>query len=311
MGRALDLVEQFLCKAQHDGSLFFDPELDIFKAIADEQPLFAEWRRFSLHEDAVCAPDGKTKHLVWRLARDELQCPADAANAATREKCIEYLEVQSAAGLRKMYDPKLALRDKLTSVEGENSYENSEQAHLDLIGCHATNDALAESVFGTYDMILRRCPGISMEAASGVAQSVRSLMLSHGDGVAHRKAKCKVERKPYMGYVYSLPEKEQEALVEVARITVTEMRRIDRTDHRELDEYHKVRAFVAPALALTQFALAPQSRRKKNEEDELDALFNQYALALSFFERWCKRSVDTVGAVSVTLGGYDGTQVTQ
>lgn len=99
-----------------------------------------------------------TKHLVWKLALDELRSPADATNIATRGKCIEYLEVQCVAALRKMHDLRLALRDKLSSQNEKNSYGNSQLAHSDLIGCHATNDALAESVFGTYDMILRRCP---------------------------------------------------------------------------------------------------------------------------------------------------------
>lgn len=111
-----------------------------------------------------------------------------------------------------------------------------------MIGCHATNDSLAESVFGTYDKILRRCPGISMEAASGVAQAVRSMTLSLGDVVSHRKAHCKVEQKGGTGWFHGLPEKEQEALIELARLTVKEMRDQDRADHRTLDEYHKVNA---------------------------------------------------------------------
>lgn len=240
MGRALDLVEQFLEQAQHDGSMFFDRNIDIFLPIAQEQPLFAEHRRFTMQEDFIYAPDGRTRHLVWKLTLDELQSPVDPTNVVTREKCIEYLEVQSIAALRKMHDPQLALRDKLTSQDGSKSYANSSAAHQDLVGVHATNDALAESVFGTYDMILRRCPGISMEAASGVSQAVRSMVLSHGDGVAHRKDKCKVQQDDFVGWFYSLPEKEQESLVELARVTVKEMRDIDGNDHRALDEYHKV-----------------------------------------------------------------------
>ena len=75
------------------------------------------------------------------------------------------LEVQCVAGLRKLHDHKLALADKLTSQEGAKSFGKSAQAHADSIGLDATNDRLAESVFGTYDYWLRRCPGISMEAA--------------------------------------------------------------------------------------------------------------------------------------------------
>lgn len=265
----LDIVEQFFERAQHDGSLFFDQTIDLFKPIADEQPLFAEYRRFTSEDDFVFAPDGRTKHLLWKVVLSELQAPVDPTNVATRAKCVEYLEVQCVAALRKLHDPKLALRDKLTSQNGASSYGNSSQAHADLHGVHATNDALAESVFGTYDMILRRCPGISMEAASGVAQAVRSMMLSHGDGVAHRKAKCNKEQQAFAGWFYKLPEKEQEALVELARVTVKEMRDIDRNDHRTLDEYHKVCSFASYIPCLTRLyystVCAPCAGKEKDE----------------------------------------------
>ena len=86
----------------------------------------------------------------------------------------------------------------------------------------------------------------------------------------HRKESAKVEEKDSVAYIYSLPAREQEALVvELVRVTVTEMRDTDHADHHAMDEYHK-------------------QRRKMNEEDELDALFTRYAFALSFFERWVK-----------------------
>lgn len=292
MGEALDLVEQLFVEAQHDGSLLLDPELDIFKPIAQKQPKFAAWRRYTFEEEDVLAPDGVTKHLVWKLARDELLNPVDATNAATRAKTIEYLEVQCVAGLRKMHEKKLAICDKLTSMEGASSVAMSSEAHADTIGVHATNDALAESVFGTYDMLLHRCPGISMEAASGVAQALRSMMLSVGDHVNRRKEKCRAPQKDTVGWFYTLPEREQEALVELARVMVKETRDADRGDHRALDEYHK-------------------QRRKTNEANELDALFTRYALALSFFERWCKRGTSSVTECQRALSGFgaDRTQV--
>lgn len=285
MGEALDLVEQLFLRAQHDGSILLDANLDLFRPIADKQPLFDQWRRHSFEEETVLAADGVTKHLVWKLVRDELLIPVDATNALTRAKTIEYLEVQCAAALRKMHEPKLALHNKLTSQNGVYAVGVSEEAHADMIGVHATNDELAESVFGTYDMILRRCPGISMEAASAVAQSVRSKMLTFGDHVARRKQSRRPKEEASVSGFHKLPEREQEALVEFARRTVKEMRDVDRADHRALDEYHA-------------------ARRKTNEQDELDALFTQYALALSFFERWCKRGVETANQISSTLCGY-------
>eukprot|EP00966_Prymnesium_polylepis_P113401 2622040-Prymnesium_polylepis.1 len=256
MCEALDLVEQFFEKAQSDGSLFLDPALDIFHApIAAKQQLFADWRKYTFEKDTRLSPDGSKPHLLYKLARDELLQPTDATKIRTRAKTIEYLEVQCAAALRKMHDPKLALADKLTSQDGANSIGKQAQAHADTQGCSASNDALAES-------------------------AVRSKILAFGDSVMRRK-KSKEGEEPqqepaYLGWFHGLPPHEQEALVELARLTVAEMRDIDRADHAELDQYHK-------------------ARRKANEANELDALFTRYALALSFFERWQKRGVESFG----------------
>lgn len=190
------------------------------------------------------------------------------------------------AALRKMHDPKLALADKLTSQSGANCFGNQAQGHLNTMGCHASNDSLSESVFGTFDYILRRFGGISQEAASGVAQAVRSKILAFDDCVARRKASTKaaaaMQRPSHLGWFHELPPRELEALVELARLTVDEMRDVDRGEHKELDEYRK-------------------ERRRINESDELDALFTRYALALSFFDRWKIRGVKTVGEITSKL----------
>lgn len=41
-----------------------------------------------------------------------------------------------------------------------------------------------------------------------------------------------------------------------------------------------------------------------NERDELDVLFTKYALALSFFERWQKRGVQTAGDIAAGLSEF-------
>lgn len=127
MGEALDIVEQFFMRAQLDGSLFLDPSLDLFKPIADKQPLFAQWRAFTFNEDCIRSPDKSTKHLIYRLARDELLQPKDRTNARTQAKTIEYLELQCRAALSKMHDPKLALHNKLTSQDGAHAVANALQ----------------------------------------------------------------------------------------------------------------------------------------------------------------------------------------
>lgn len=49
-----------------------------------------------------------------------------------------------------------------------------------------------------------------------------------------------------------------------------------------------------------------QERRRINERDELDALFTRYALALSFFQRWQKRGVETASAIAAELRQFGG-----
>jgi len=169
MCEALDLVEQFFEKAQSDGSLFLDPALDIFHAPIAAKQQFADWRKYTFEKDTRLSPDGSKPHLLYKLARDELLQPTDATKIRTRAKTIEYLEVQCAAALRKMHDPKLALADKLTSQDGANSIGKQAQAHADTQGCSASNDALAESVFGTFDHmpILRYLDGGRLCCGSG------------------------------------------------------------------------------------------------------------------------------------------------
>ena len=72
-------------RAQHDGSLFLDDDLDLFRPIAEKQPLFAAWQRYSLEEEQVRSPDGSTKQLLWKQVRQELLQPLDATNAAAQD----------------------------------------------------------------------------------------------------------------------------------------------------------------------------------------------------------------------------------
>jgi hypothetical protein len=253
---ALDLVEEAMDAAALDGTTLLDPHLDIFAPIAAEQTLFHEWREDMFNKKTCLGPDGKTKHLMWKLVRDEVLTPSDPTNADpfVRQKTVEYLQVQMAAGLKAMRDKKRSIAKHLASQGGSQAFDQNAQAHMDCAGYDATNDRLAESIFGIYDSILRRFPGISMEAASALTQAVHAKRFAPG------------------GYVDSLPPEERHALVEMARTTRAEMRAIDRAHHAELDAYH------------TQ-------RRKTNAEIELMALIKQYALALSFFDRWKERGV--------------------
>lgn len=148
----------------------------------------------------------------------------------------------------------------------------------DLQGCHATNDDMAESVFGAYTYERRWLPGISQRRASGLAQSRIMKNLSRADAVRHRAPRCKnMEGKKRrkrcyatsqtFGYFHRLPHAEAVALVEMARRERGRQRALDRDDHEELD------AFRA-------------ARRKSNSELELQSLIKQFAVGLSFFDQY-------------------------
>jgi hypothetical protein len=175
--------------------------------------------------------------------------------------------VQAQAGLEKILDPKLALKRHLPDADGRVDV----LARADTIGLDATNDRLAESIFGMWDHTLRRNPGISLEAASALVQAMQSKHLEPG------------------GYLDLLPEKEARALLEMARLTLDEQRILDRVDHGELDDYHA-------------------AKRKSNSQLELDALVKRYALALSFFDRWLKRGVQSPEVAKEKIDAMDKTQ---
>ena len=255
-----------MIKASTDGSILLDPSLDIFASIRREQPLFQQYHDEMFTKSRCLGPDRKTYHLHWKLALEEVLSPKDSTNAcqAVQQKTIQYLEVQCREGLEVMRDKKRAIAKHLASQDGEQSYKNNAQAHADCAGLDATNDRLAESIFGIYDSVLRRFPGITMEAASAVTQAVHAKSFVPG------------------GHVDSLPPEEWHSLVEMARTSVKEMRSIDRSHHASLDAYHA-------------------RRRKTNAEIELAALTKQYALALSFYDRWKTQSLHSAADVDAAL----------
>ena len=84
------------------------------------------------------------------------------------------------------------------------------------------------------------------------------------------------------GYFHALSPHEQHALIEVARLTVRELRAVDRADHAEHDDY------VA-------------AKRKSNSQLELDALVKEYAYAISLFKQWKRDGVADAAAMRTAL----------
>jgi len=122
---------------------------------------------------------------------------------------------------------------------------------------------------------------VTRRRSSGLAQARISKALAYADAVRHRKRRAQtsmIKRRAYgkpasgmFGYFHGLPHTEQVALVEMCRAERNAQRRLDQEDLKELNNLR----------GLT---------RKTNSELELEALIKNFALALSFYDRYKQRA---------------------
>ena len=111
--RMLELAEVMFKAVATDGHALLDPALDPFKEIADQQPLFREWR--AAREARVTkSPDG-TAYAIHKAALAEARSPAGAGNAQATEMVVALAEKMANGALAAMHDSKRAIADKLTS----------------------------------------------------------------------------------------------------------------------------------------------------------------------------------------------------
>ena len=111
--RMLELAEVMFKAVAADGHALLDPALDPFKEIADQQPLFREWR--AAREARVTrSPDG-TPYAIHKVALAEARSPAGAGNAQATEMVVALAEKMANGALAAMHDSKRAIADKLTS----------------------------------------------------------------------------------------------------------------------------------------------------------------------------------------------------
>ena len=266
---SLDLVEELLVKAAANGAVLFDPDLDVFASIAEEQQLFRTWRK-ELASETVASPD-KTKpgHAWFKRVLGEAQSPTNESNKAATDATIDLIEAMAVAGLAKMRDPRIAIADWLTSQDGSKSIGKNAAAHAATVGAHVTN-CRVESNFGGFDNVLRTFEGICIENASGIAQQMR---MHHFDSrtdhcIHNRKVKPDAKRSSSsVGFFDSLSEMMQEAGVEMARVMRPEARATARADRKEQAEYR--------ALA-----------RAQNLQCQLDALATKGSLGLERFQEY-------------------------
>ena len=153
MGEVLDVIKAEMEAIVATPSRLLDPTLDMFKAVADEVPEFREWRQQQL--DATVKAEDGTKHHLMREVLQEARTPtAGSGNEQATPLVLELAKAMAQRAIEKLVDPKLALADKLSSLDGVNSMARNADAHQRTIGVHGTNDA-SENKFAMADWVMR------------------------------------------------------------------------------------------------------------------------------------------------------------
>ena len=293
MSPVLSRIEDLYERGSRDGGvLLSQAPLNLFEPISATQPAFKEYITWLYEKHTVLAPDGKTKHKLYKEVLSELLDPQDPTNADTRELTIDFLRAACAHGLSKLHDKRTVLPRYLLSQDGDLCLEKQAQAHEDTIGCELSNDKFAESVFGTFDRMLKRNEGISREGAAALTHAMRHKSYSSGEDLVKRRKTAQERRQPLpppppgTGYCRKLPREEQLALVEYVRETVRGCRKEAKADTAE----HA--AFV-------------KAKVRTSSQEQLDALIAEFAYGLSFFERWTKRGVRSVRDLNKKLREFD------
>lgn len=240
-GPVLDSVVTLLENVASDGAVLLDKDLSPFSAVAEEQPLFKSWLE-ELHKDELRAPDGKTSFCWFSMVLAEAREPANKSNQESTDMVVQLAMAMATDGLKKMKDPRAAIKDWISCTDGKYSRANvTEETRLATIGAHATNDRV-ESNFGGYDAVIRQCRTISTDAAAGMAQQMRMHHLDPrskqivSDRRKARKSQDEDEscRSSSVGFFENcLSEELQASCIEMGRVLRVEARKWERSDRME------------------------------------------------------------------------------
>lgn len=97
MNPVFDMIEMCLITVAEDGSALFDPALDFFEDVANEQPRFDAWRK-DFFATKIKSPDGTT-YAVYKEALDEARNPTNVGYQQATNVSIELAQVRSRASV--------------------------------------------------------------------------------------------------------------------------------------------------------------------------------------------------------------------
>ena len=192
------------------------------------------------------------------------------------------MQVMCAAMLDKMRDPKGATCSYLSSQDGDLAIGKTAIAHADTVGCHCTNDILAESVFGVFTEYFNRS-GMLIASASAVAQARLNKDFTRPDVPCVERRRRTAASAPSLinserlGLFHSIAADLRQSLLEYARRSFEAMRALDIADQKAHDEYW-------------------QKRRKEELEKQREKLTDLYINACDYFEKYelCEKTAKTV-----------------
>lgn len=274
----LDLAYQALIDIAADGSILFDPEFLPFDAIANKLPQFRDWCAQHPKERTITSADGQ-QHLIYQLVLDEARTPTRGGTEQATEMAITLAEKMAQQGLVAMRDPRRAIADKLSALDGEMAVEKCRTMHEKTKGAHITNDRV-EKNFAIYDVLCRMCRNAPVENLSGMAQQKTAHDFEMAPIVAHdrRRAKAAAVMDSSVvtdGYFWSvLNEQMQESLVEMARYNAEDARRAGREALREQDEER-------------------MARREERVVQLLNKAVDDYAYAKELYVQWTNQRATT------------------
>lgn len=270
----LDLAYQTLLDIASDGHTLFDPSLEPFAKVAEKQPAFRAWLQEERLARTIKSPDGQTHH-VYRLILSEARSPTQGkGNAQATEVAVALAEQMAQRGLIAMRDPRRAIKEKLTKLDGEYAFEKNEVMHARTKGVHTTNDRV-EKNFAIYDVVCRLFRNAPVENLSGVAQQKTAHDFEMAPLVAHDRRRSKktesgsaLPEAPMDGYYWAhLNERLRESLVEMAR-------------------HEAKNAAQAGCEALKEQDLERLSRREEAIVELLNKTVDEYAYAKELFQQW-------------------------
>lgn len=285
----LDLAYQALLDIASDGHTLFDPSLEPFAKIARKQPAFCTWHEEVRLARSIKSPDGES-HLVYRLVLSEARSPEHGkGNAQATEVAVALAEHMAQQGLIAMRDPRRAIKEKLTALDGDLAYEKLDDMHARTQGAHTTNDRV-EKNFAIYDVACRLFRNAPVENLSGITQQKTAHDFEMAPFVASDRRHAKAV-EPELGgggehadgYFWTvLNERLRESLVEMARHGAKE-------------------ATCAGREALKEQDLERLSRREERVVELLNKTVDEYAYAKELFQQWTRQRASTATEIHAAI----------